>query len=56
VASDLPAYERAIKEARRIVRQRKVDDDVAPKFGMRTPRERRAVVQKFKTRGTAPDR
>jgi hypothetical protein len=56
IAANLAKYEKAIKEARRIVRQRKADDVVPEKFGMRTPRSRRAQMERFKRRDPAADR
>jgi hypothetical protein len=55
IAGDLPRYEAAIKSARKLVRRREADDDDAEKHGMRTPRARRVVVERFKRRGPATD-
>lgn len=50
MAEDLPKYEEAIKAARQIARQRKAHDSAPEKWGMRSPRARRAIVARFKGR------
>ena len=50
MAADLPKHEAAIKEARKLVRQRKTHDSQPEKSGMRSPHERKAIVGRFKRR------